>query len=179
MKNLILVSIVLFVVASMWVIKRVGLHRHLTISQHVARSQTTAIGFAVAGTLATFLAGAEIFFWLLPHYAAGFIAYVVFGIILFGFFTAAVVPQIEGSVRAKVHAVAAWGMCYAIPFAMITALMWTLSDTARRLTLLAFVATIVLLILFFTIKPLRKNFLLFQSGYLGIFFIFLVIVTYL
>lgn len=55
MEYLIIVSIVLFSVVGMWAVNQVGRKKNLTISQHVAQSQTAQIVFGIIGLTATLL----------------------------------------------------------------------------------------------------------------------------
>ena len=178
MEHLVVFAIILFVTIGAWSVQRVGRKNNLTISQHVAKSRTTQILFGIFGSAATFFATWSIFGWLLPHHQANVMSYIVFGLIMLGFLVAAVVPYIKGTVRGTVHNIAAWGMCYLIPVAILSALFWPLSDFVRIASVLLLVTSIALLYLFATKKELRRSMLLFQSGYLAVFFVFLLLVTY-
>lgn len=78
MKHLLLLSVVLFATTTMWVITHTGRQKHLSISLHVAQACRTRFVFGVAAAVATALAAATIFGWLLPHYQANMFAYIIF-----------------------------------------------------------------------------------------------------
>jgi len=178
MEHLIALSVAIFVIVGMWAVSHVGRQKHLTISQHVAKTRKTQIGFGIGASIATLIAAWTILAWLLPGYSAGAVSYVLFGTVLAGFLIAAAVPYIKGSWRGSLHNIAAWGMCYIIPLAMLSSLWWPLSDIAWLSTVVLVTTEIVLLAMFHLKKDLRKSFLTFQSAYLGIFYVFLLIVAY-
>lgn len=174
MQYLLLLSIALFFGVSTWAVQRVGRKSHLTISQHVGRTRTTRVVFGIVGSIATLLASLTIFGWILPRYDAGTFSYVVYGLLMLGFLVAAIIPYVRGTWRARVHNLAAWGMCFIIPVAIFTTiLLWPLADVVRVISYFLLVAECSLLLAFFTVRQLRKQFLIFQSVYLTIFFGFL------
>ena len=173
-----LVSITLFTGVSIWTVQQVGAMKHRTISQHVAKSLTTQIVFGIVGVIASLLASVSIFSWILPHHQADLISHTLFGIVTLFFFAAAIIPYIKGTWRGSIHNIAAWGMCFVIPVVMFSALLWQLNTPTRVIETILFITTCVLLILLATKKSLRAHFLALQSLYLGIFFVFLVILAY-
>lgn len=180
MKHLLLLSTILFVAATLWVLARNGRQKHLSISLHVAQTRRTCIVFGVAAAVATALAAMTIFGWLLPHYEAGLFAYIIHGVLIADFFLVAFVPHIAGTWRGKVHNFAAWGMAYAVPVAMALALMWPLHTIARAITAVLLVLNLILLgCITFKREKYLPVFLYLQSAYLSAFFLSLVALIYL
>ena len=177
MMYLLIISMLLFFITSTWAIGRVGKMKDKTISQHIAKKRFVQIVFGINGTIATILASIVLFSSTLPRYNANVLSYILFAILMFFFVMAAVIPQIENTWRAKVHYVAAWGMCFIIPFAIFLSLFWKLSLITLIAGVIALIAIVALLGLFICWRNLRKNFLAFQSLYLSIFFIYLLILT--
>ncbi len=179
MEYFLLLSIALFIGVSAWTVSYVGKEKHRTISQHVAKSRLTQIVFGAVALLATLLASCVIFADILPHYRSSEIGYGIFGLVMACFLVAAVVPYIKGTRRGQVHDIAAWGVCYLIPIAIFVSLFWPLSDLAWQLSFGLLIAVCLLLLLLATVKSLRRQFLGLQSLYLGLFFVYLVVITYL
>lgn len=152
---------------------------HRSISQHVAQTSITRWVFGVTASLAAVFAALALFVWMLPHYNAGIVSYVLFGSLILGLFIAAAVPHIESTWRGRVHNIAAWGIVYVIPLAMIVALFWPLTILARVLAIALLVTNCWLLFLATTRKELRKVFLYYQAAYITVFYVFLLILTYL
>lgn len=179
-KHLLLFSIVLFCAVALWAIRHVGRRKHLSISQHVAQTRRTSVVFGCVAAFATLLAAVTIFGWILPIYDASVIEYLVYAVIIADLFTIAFVPHIEGTRGGAVHNLAAWGMVYVIPVAMVLTLFWPLGSSARYATVFLTVVNAALLALaMFRREKYRPVFLYFQSAYLVVFFLFLMAITYL
>jgi len=174
---LLILSILIFAVTSSWAISRVGRMKDKTISQHIAKSQSTRVIFGINGTTASLLAVIVLFLWILPRHHADTFSYIVIALLMIFFIVAALIPQIEGTWRAKIHNIAAWGMCFIIPVVILITLFWRLNELSTVLGLIAFIAICVLLVLFVRWKGLRREFLVFQSIYLSIFFIYLLVLS--
>jgi hypothetical protein len=179
MKHLIVVSIILFVAVSSWAVARIGKIPHRSISQHVAMTAKTQLVFGIGAGVASLLAAVAVFGWMLPHYSAPMLSYILFGMLIAGFLIAACIPHIEGTWRGSVHNIAAWGIVYVIPVTMITVLFWPLSSVVRLLGMVLLISNSWLLFLSATRKELRKVFLYYQVAYIAIFYLFLVLLTYL
>lgn len=177
MNLLLIVSVILFGSITLWVINTVGKNDRLTISEHVAKSRKTIIWFGIVSSFATALASYSLFFGVLPTHHANWLSYAAFAFIMSGFLIAAVVPRTT-KIRRTIHDIAAWGMCYLLPLGIISEFMWTLNFWTKTIILFAFIVSCALLILLFTVKKLRQNFLQFQLSYLGLFFISLLFITF-
>ncbi len=178
MQHLMLIAILLFATVGGWSVKKAGRKQSLTISQHVGQHSITQIVFGIIGSMATLTASTSLFFWLLPHYKANILSYIVFGLVMIGFLIAAVVPYIKNTPQGTIHNVAAWGMCYIIPVATLFALFWPISNIVRSIGAVLLTALIALLVLFAIKRELRHRILPFQIVYLTIFFAFLLLTTY-
>lgn len=179
MKHLLLLSVVLFATTTMWVITHTGRQKHLSISLHVAQACRTRFVFGVAAAVATALAAATIFGWLLPHYQANMFAYIIFGVLIADFFLIAFVPHIVGTWRGQVHNFAAWGMAYVVPLAMAVALWWPLHPVARASVAILLVLNLILLgCILFKRERYLPVFLYLQSAYLTAFLLSLVVMIY-
>ena len=174
---LLLISIIIFAVTSAWAIQRVGKMKDKTISQHIAKSKLSQIVFGVNGAVASVLASVVLFFWILPRHGASFLSYIVFVVLMIFFFFAAVIPQIEETWRHKVHSIAAWGMCFIIPVVIVLTLFWHLNYVSAIIGLMALSAICVLLLLAMFRKDLHREFLILQSTYLSIFFVYLFVLS--
>lgn len=179
MKHLVVLSAVLFALFSAWSVKRTGKTPHRSISQHVAQTMVTQLVFGVGAGMASLLAAMAVFTWMLPHYHANIVSYVLFGLLILGLFVAAAIPHIESTWRGTVHNIAAWGIVYVIPLAMVTALFWPLTTPAYVLGIVLLLTNCWLLFLAKTRKELRRVFLYYQVAYIAIFYVFLVVLTYL
>lgn len=179
-KYFLLLSIVLFCVVALWAVRHVGRQKHRSISQHVAQTRRTSVVFGFVAAFAALLAAVTIFVSILPGYDAGITGYLVYTVIIVCLLTIALVPHVEGTRGGTVHNLAAWGMVYVIPAAMVLALFWPLSSFTRCTTVFLTVVNAILLALaMFRREKYRPVFLYFQSGYLLVFFLFLAVITYL
>lgn len=160
--------------------KYVGRRNELSISLHVAATHLTRIVFGCSIIVAAALAAVVFFKWLLPHYDAGIVYYLLYALLTVDFFVIPAVPHIEGTWRGTVHNFAAWGMVYLIPVIIFAAFFWPLSTAAKAVTGVLLATEIVLLMLvMFRRERFRHVFLQFQSSYLAVFFLFLLTVIYL
>ena len=180
MKFLLLPAVALFFLASIWVVAYIGPNANLSISLHVAKTKLTQWVFGTVTTIATLLATCTIFGWILPYYDANLLVACLYLLIVSAFLLIAVIPHIEGTWRENAHNVAAWGVVYVIPLAMVTSQSWELSIPARAVSaILAVVAAVLLVLALFRRERYRHVFLYFQSAYLAVFFLFLLTITYL
>lgn len=178
-KHLLDAAILLFSVAGVWAVLYTGVTNSLSISLHVSRTKVTKRWFGGIVLVATILAAVNFFGWLLPTYRAGLVSYIFFGLLVACFAIVALIPHVMHTRRGRVHNIAAWGMVWLVPLIMSVMLFWPLSALAWWL-----VAGLLLLdcILLFLALRFHKRFspwfLYFQSAYLAIFFIALLVVTY-
>jgi len=179
MKHLLAVAIILFAFAGLWVIGRVGLSPRLSVSLHAAKTKANQLVFGVLTLVATILMNLTIFGWLLSHYAANGISYILFGLVAACLTITALIPHIEGTWRDSVHNVAAWGIVYILPLIMAFMLLWPLSPFAwYAVAVLVGINSLLLLTALQFYKQCSPWFLYFQTAYLTFFFASLLVVTY-
>lgn len=179
MKPLLLLTLLIFGAAGLWVVIRAGKEPSLSISLHAAATRLNRVVFGIAIFSATILLSIVAFGWLLPHYSANIISQITFVIILLCLFTIALIPHMLRTWREYVHNSAAWGMVFIIPLAMSLMLQWTLSPFAWLATaVFTIVNSILLFIALVSYERLRPSFLYFQVAYLAVFFSSLVVVSY-
>lgn len=158
----------------------VGKNSNQSISLHVARTRLTRAVFGFVAFVASILACYTLFGWILPSYNASVLQYLLYAAILMDFFLIAAVPHIEGTWQEPVHNMAAWGMVYMVPVAMLAAQLWALSPVSRMITtLLTVVVGVLLALALLRREKYRAVFLYFQSAYLATFSTFLLVVAYL
>lgn len=178
MEYILLFAVLVFVAVSSWVIKTVGRQNHLSLSMHVAKSKKTSLIFGVSGGVATMAASIAVFLSLLPLVNAHYLIYGVFIVIFAQFFVTVLLPHVENTRRGVAHNFAAWGMCFTIPIATASFLFTIVNTGLKTLTTTVLLLEIILLIVALGIKSQRKYFLFYQLAYLGLFFSFLLILTW-
>lgn len=179
MKHLLVIAIALCVVAALYSVAQTGKTKHLSISLHAAGKRRTQVVFGGMLFIATNLAAITLFGWLLPSYGVGLVSYIIFGVVITFLAVIALVPHIVGTWREPVHNLAAWGLAWIIPMAMLLMLTWPLNPWAWRIGACLTAINIVLIVLSIAFKQLRQWFLYFQSVYLALFLSFLLVATYL
>ena len=179
MKHLLVIAIALCVAAASYSVVHAGKTKHLSISLHVAGKRRTQVIFGCMLFIATILAAIVLLGWMLPGYNAGLLSYIVFGIVIIFLVCIALVPHIVGTWREPVHNLAAWGLAWIIPMAMLLMLTWPLNPWAWRIGACLTAINIALIVLSIAFKQLRQWFLYFQSVYLALFLSFLLVATYL
>ncbi len=170
MDSKIIVAVVLFAVSSAWSVFYAGITPRLSISQHVAKLRVTRWVFGVATLTSTILAGATIFGDILPGYHPSALLYCIFCLLIIQFIFTALFPHVAGTWQGTIHNIAAWGICFTVPFATAATLLLPLEPWLFNILLGALVVEIVLLTVALSFKTQRSYFLIYQSVYLAVFF---------
>ncbi len=178
MKYCLLFSVLIFTIVSLWVIKFVGRQNHLSLSVHVAKSRMSRLVFGIVGVITTTIALVSVLTYTLPHVSAHYLIYDVFIVVFAQFFVTVLLPYVENTRRGLVHNIAAWGMCLTIPLSTALLLFTDISTNIKTLTSITLILEIILLIISLGVKSQRKYFLIYQMVYLGLFFGFLLILTW-
>lgn len=178
MDVILLVALAACAAVSVWAVGYAGMKPHRSISLHVAEARRTQLVFGTVLAAATVAFAVVLFGWLLPHYEAGWGSYIPFGLITYCLMAIALVPHIERTWREPIHNIAAWGMAYSIPIAMIAMLTWPLSGVVWYSGVVLTSINIILIALVLSWKRLREWFLYFQSAYLAVFFSFLLVTVF-
>lgn len=178
MKHLLVYAVVLLACAGLWAVRRNGPVKRLSVSLHVAQERVTCVVFGIATLVAAVLMGLSFYGWLLPQHSADLLSYGMFGLVVICFATIALIPHIEGTWRAPIHNLAAWGVVYLVPFVILLTLFWPLAPFVFWVGVVTLAIVCVLLLLALFRKDLRRWFLYFQIAYLTLFFVFLLLVTY-
>lgn len=178
MKYFLFFAVLIFVAVSWWTIKAVGKQNNISLSMHVAKSKKTSLIFGIGGSIATIAASVAVFSGLMPHVNAHFFVYGIFIVIFAQFFVTVLLPHVEGTKRGVVHNLAAWGMCYTIPIATGAFVFTQINAVMKTLTVAALALEIILLAIALGIASQRKYFLYYQLAYLGLFFIYLLVLMW-
>jgi len=177
-QHILLGTVLLITLASLWAVTHAGRTKHLSISLHVAKHERTQLAFGVVLGLATVVMACIFFTWLLPKYSVGTVSYFMFIFVTACLGVVAAVPHVVGTWREPVHNIAAWGFVYVIIVTMIVMLFWPLPSVAWWMGLGLTATNSILLLLALTMKHLRQWFLYFQMAYLGVFLSFLLVAAY-
>ena len=178
MKELVLIAAALSVFLPLLVLQRVKVEPSKTLSQHISMTLATVWLGRVLIVLSSVLVLAWFYGWYVPTYGADVILQSLF---VFGTLCATVigvVPYYASTLAGVIHDIFSWLYVFTLP---ILLLYWSLHETGPAVSVCIVAALLQLSMLVLgLVKPASRNFVLyFQTGYIVLFGLTLVAITYL
>jgi hypothetical protein len=173
-------AVIILAFAGAWVVRRNGVFWEKSLSQHVGLGPRTFVHFAVASTTAIVLFYVFMQEWFIPtfqppalfHYAmlAGLACQLV----------AAWVSHAEDPRAARIHQTFAYTMAAIMPCALLLLLFSSaMPDVGKWVAGIASLVMAIEYLLYRTVQTMQKRYFLYQTIYIVLFYVAILVVTYI
>ncbi len=178
-KNFVLLAVLSYWPAAIYIVRKWPNGRHITFSQHAASNKKASLIFGIAITLETSFYTLFLYRWFIPTFHMGMLFKVLVAIILVLHLMAGLVPETKGLAK-KTHRFVAYAATWLfLPTQFILTITSTIPLLARIVSASFFVILCASCVLYLTTPRAREVKLLIQTACIAALPITLIAATYL